>query len=129
MITVKCQHTGFEFEAETSRSKNHPQVAAFLNEASKEDRHYRGASRTAKQLVSEATGYDNIDELMSDVRNAYEAWKTSGKAAKVVKTHKQMVVEYNERQAAWRRGAEQREYDASNRGDASTKSQDALEDW
>lgn len=100
MITVKCQHTGFEFEAETSRSKNHPKVAAFLNEASKENGHYRGAGHTAKQLVSEATGYDNIDELMDDVRNAYEVWKTSSKAAKVVKTHAQKI-EAGERRIAW----------------------------
>ena len=90
MIT-KCQHTGFEFEAATSRSKNHPLVASFLNEASKQNGHYSGASQAAKQLVSEATGFDSIEELLSSVEDAYESWKTTGKARKVVQTHKEKV--------------------------------------
>ena len=134
MITVKCQHTGFEFEAASKRSKNHPKVAEFLNEANREGKHYRGSGRIAKQLVREASGYENIDELMTDVRNSYEAWKETGDAKKVFKSKKQMAAEYRERQAArqaaWRAGAEQREADASNRtGAGTTGSKDPVEDW
>ncbi len=100
MITVKCQYTGIEFEAESSRTKNHPAVSAFLLEASKENGHYRGASHTAKTLIVEADGYDNIDEFMTAVRNAYDSWKTSGTAAKVVKTHAEKIAA-GERRIAW----------------------------
>lgn len=129
MITVKCQHTGFEFEAESSRSKNHPLVAEFLNEVNREGKHYRGGFQIVKQMFSEAEGYDNIDELMADVRIAYADWKETGAAKKIRKSHKQMVAEMNARDAAWRRNAEQREADASNRGTGATPSKDAVEDW
>lgn len=90
-MIIKCQHTGFEFEAQTARSKNHPMVSEFLNEAAKDNGCYRGASHTAKQLVSEATGYDSIDELMADVRSAYVAWQETGESRKVVKTYAERV--------------------------------------
>lgn len=129
-MIVKCQYTRIEFEAESSRTKNHPAVSAFLSEAAKENGHYRGASHTAKTLVVEASGYDNIDELMTDVRAAYASWKETGESRKVTKSQKQMAAEYRERQDAWRRGAEQREADASNRhGTGATPSKDPVEDW
>ena len=106
-MIIKCQHTGFEFEAQTARSKNHPLVASFLNEAGKDNKHYRGASHIAKNLVSEASGYDNIEELMEAVNVAYANWKETGKSQKVVKTHKQMI-EAAERKIGW---ATRKEYD------------------
>lgn len=99
-MIIKCQHTGFEFEAQTARSKNHPMVADFLNDASKDNKYYRGASHVAKAMVSEATGYDTIEELIADVRTAYAAWQETGESHKVVKTHAQMV-KAAERKIAW----------------------------
>ena len=99
MITI-CQHTGFAFEAESKRSKNHPLVAAFLNDAAKDNGHYRGASHVAKQLVTEATGYESIEELIADVRSAYAGWQATGESRKVVKTHKELI-EAGERRIAW----------------------------
>ena len=89
-MIIKCQHTGFEFEAQTARSKNHPMVADFLNDAGKDNKHYRGASHTAKQLVSEASGYDNIEELIADALTAYAAWQVTGESRKVIKTRAEM---------------------------------------
>lgn len=109
MITVKCQHTGFEFEAESKRSKNHPLVAEFLSEASKDNKFYRGVSRIAKQLVQEADGYESVEELMADVRQVYGEWKETGEAKKVRKSHKEMVLAGKKRIAAWERDS--KEYD------------------
>lgn len=108
MITIKCQHTGFEFEAASKRSKNHPMVSDFLNEAAKDNGHYRGASHVAKTMVSEAIGYDTIEELIADVRTAYDAWKETGDSKKVVKSFQERkeagkrAIGYMERQhAGW----------------------------
>lgn len=109
-MIIKCQHTGFEFEAQTARSKNHPMVADFLNEASKDNKHYRGASHTAKQLVTEATGYDSIEELIADARAAYATWKETGESQKVVKTHAQMVAAA-ERKIAWFENRNRNQYE------------------
>jgi len=73
-ITVTCQYTEIEFEAASKRSKNHPLVAAFLDEAAK-DRFHSGAYNKAKELLTEAKGQSSdIDEIMTAVRNAHAAW-------------------------------------------------------
>lgn len=73
-ITVTCQYTGIEFEASSKRSKNHPAVAKFLDEASK-DRFHVGAYAKAKSLLTEAKGQsDSIDEIMVAVNEAFNAW-------------------------------------------------------
>lgn len=74
MTTITCQYTGIVFEASSSRTKNHPKVAKFLDEASK-DRFHVGAYAKAKELVAAAKGQtDNIDELMAAVNDAFAAW-------------------------------------------------------
>ena len=89
MITVTCQYTGIEFQAESKRSKNHPAVSAFLNEAAKDIK--IGAYAQAKQLVSEARGqFANIDDLMAFVNAAYAEWR-SGAASPTVLTWKERV--------------------------------------
>lgn len=78
-VIVKCQYTGIEFEASSKRSKNHPLVAKFIDEASK-DRFHVGAYAKAKSLLAEAKGQsDDINEIMTAVRNAFDAW-CSGEA-------------------------------------------------
>lgn len=73
-VTVKCQYTGIEFEAASSRSKNHPLVAKFVDEASK-DRFHVGAYAKAKELLAAAKGQsDDINEIMTAVRSAFDAW-------------------------------------------------------
>lgn len=62
MITVKCQHSGLEFEAKSKRSKQHPVVADFKNKACRDNNY-----REAKAALDEATaigGYRTIEEYM-----------------------------------------------------------------
>lgn len=83
-VTVKCQYTGIEFESASNRSKNHPKVAKFLDEASK-DRFHVGAYNKAKELLAAAKGQtDNIDELMTAVNDAFTAW-CNGEAKPVLR--------------------------------------------
>ena len=73
-VTVTCQYTGIEFEASSKRSKNHPLVAALLNEASK-DRFHIGAYAKAKELLAEVKGQSSdISDIMTVVNKAYAAW-------------------------------------------------------
>ena len=76
MVTVKCQYTGIEFEAATKRTKNHPLVSAFLNEANS-DKHTNGAYRMAQQIMAELSGqYESIEPLMAEANSRYAAWKS-----------------------------------------------------
>lgn len=76
MITVTCQYTGFQFEAESKRSKNHPMISAFLNEANAEGKHKVGAYAQAVALINEAKGnFESIDQLIAFVRAGFDAWK------------------------------------------------------
>lgn len=91
MITIKCQYTGFEFEAESKRSKNHPAVASFLNEANEDGKRAVGAYAEAKRLLTDANGnFDNIDSLMEAVTAAYTDWK-SGARGKSVMSYKERI--------------------------------------
>lgn len=91
MITIKCQYTGIEFEAESKRSKNHPQVMAFLNAANEDGKRAIGAYPKAKELLAEAAGnFDSIDDLMSAVKAAYADWQT-GAPSKSVMSYKERV--------------------------------------
>jgi len=74
MTTITCQYTGINFEAASTRTKNHSKVTKFLDEASK-DRFHVGAYGKAKELLAAAKGQtDNIDELMVAVQDAFAAW-------------------------------------------------------
>lgn len=102
MITITCQYTGITFEAESKRSKNHPQVAAFLNEANDDGKRSIGAYAQAKQLLADAAGnFDNIDELMTYVTAAYADWKAGARGYTVV-THKQRMEAQRKADETWR---------------------------
>lgn len=90
-ITVTCQHTGFGFEAESKRSKNHPAVAKLLDEAAK-NKHQRGANRQVKAMLAEARQsgeYETAEELVADVTAAYREWCQSPEAQVTVKSSRQ----------------------------------------
>ena len=110
MITVKCQYTGIEFEAESKRSKNHPAVTKFLNGANEDGKRSVGAYAQAKQLLADAAGnFDNIDDMMEAVTAAYEAWKSGAKGYTVI-THKQrMAAQRNADEARRNRNRENEE--------------------
>ena len=87
-VTIKCQYTGIEFEAASSRSKNHPLVAKFIDEASK-DRFHVGAYAKAKELLTGAKGQSSdINEIMTAVNDAFNAW-CNGEAKATVRIVKQ----------------------------------------
>jgi hypothetical protein len=91
MITIKCQYTGIEFEAESKRTKNHPAVTAFLNDANEDGKRGVGAYAEAKRLLSEAVGnFGDIDSLMAAVSAAYADWK-SGARGKSVMSYKERI--------------------------------------
>lgn len=84
-MLVICDKTGIQFETDSKRVKNHPRISAFLNDANKDGRHYIGTYGKASGLLAEAKGhFDNIDELLNAVNEAYEAWK-SGDAKAIVR--------------------------------------------
>lgn len=88
MPTITCQYTGIQFEAASSRTKNHPLVAKFVDEASK-DRFHIGAYAKAKELLAAAKGQsDDINEIMTAVRSAFDAW-CNGEAKATVRIVKQ----------------------------------------
>lgn len=88
MPTITCQYTGIQFEAASSRSKNHPLVAKFIDEASK-DRFHVGAYAKAKELLAAAKGQsEDINEIMAAVQDAFTAW-CNGEAKATVRIVKQ----------------------------------------
>jgi len=108
MTTITCQYTNFMFEAASSRSKNHPLVAKFLVEASKELNVRPMAYRKAKELLAEAIGqFEDIEELMSAVNAAYADWRTGAPQRK--------VLSYKERRDMG--NAQMRAFDRSRHGD------------
>lgn len=65
MVTIICQHSGLEFEAETKRTKQHPRIATFKAKADRD-----GTYRDANNALTEANkrgGYTTIDEYMAFV--------------------------------------------------------------
>lgn len=85
MFTITCAKTGIEFQTESKRQKNHPLVSAFLDESNRDGRRYTGAYAKASELLTEAKGqFDNIEDLMTAVREAYTAWQ-NGEAKPVIR--------------------------------------------
>ena len=102
MFTITCQYTGIEFEAESKRTKNHPVVTRFLNDANDDGKRSVGAYAEAKRLLTDAAGnFDNIDDVIAFVTAAYENWKSGAKGYTVI-THKQRMEEQRRRDEAWR---------------------------
>ena len=76
MVEVTCQYTGVKFEASSRRTKNHPAVSSFLNEANS-DKNTKGAYRQALEIVLALHGqYEDIGPLMAEASSRYSAWKS-----------------------------------------------------
>ena len=82
MTQVSCQHTGIEFEAKSTRSKNHPVVAQLLNDANRFGK--SGAYGHAIELLAECreAGMTEIDEIREMVE-AGVAEYNAGKSAEM----------------------------------------------
>lgn len=91
MITATCQYTGFQFEAESKRTKNHPLVSAFLNNASN-NKYQNGAYAQAKAILAQAQGqFVDIDSLMQFANTAYSEWCESGANAITVRSYREQL--------------------------------------
>jgi len=80
MVTIKCQHSGLEFEAETRRTKQHPRIAA-----AKQQAHKDGLSRemeAALDSVQRSGEYTTIDEYMEQVTAIMRGEEQSAKEQK-----------------------------------------------
>jgi len=80
MVTIKCQHSGLEFEAETRRTKQHPRIAA-----AKQQAHKDGLSRemeAALDSVQRSGEYTTIDEYMEQVTAIMRGEEQSAKKQK-----------------------------------------------
>lgn len=67
MITVKCQHTGIEFEAASKRTKMHPAISAIKNEAAK-DGTYRQVMEAITAAEKETwTSIEDAVEFITDM--------------------------------------------------------------
>lgn len=93
MITMTCDKTGIQFEADSKRQKNHPKVSAFLNEAGKDNGRYIGASRKAQQILAEikSAGYSDIDEAIAEAKAVYADWCENGNNSRKVMSHKERI--------------------------------------
>lgn len=60
MVTIKCQHSGIEFEAKTRRTKQHPLVARFKNEMARD--YYRQAMEALEEAAE--MEYSTIEDYM-----------------------------------------------------------------
>ncbi len=77
MITITCQHTGIEFQAETRRSKNHPRVTAWLEKANKSNA-YGGVLDTI--AAARANGAKSIEDFENAI-NAFYAQRETKQSA------------------------------------------------
>jgi hypothetical protein len=83
MVTITCQESGIEFEAATSRTKQHPKIAvlkAWANKASK----YRELN-TALAAVRKAGGYETIEQFVSAVEAHMDAAKAKAQELSVIR--------------------------------------------
>lgn len=95
MIIVKCQHSGIEFEANTSRTKQHPKVAAFKNSNVKN--YYRQACESLDEAAGE--DYQTIDEYLTIVNRIFKA-KTAKRDAEITERKRQQAQEEKARYEA-----------------------------
>jgi len=67
MVTIKCQHSGLEFEAKTRRTKMHPKIAQLKDRAAK-DGLYREMDKALSTVKSNG-GYNTIEEYTECVND------------------------------------------------------------
>jgi hypothetical protein len=75
--TVKCQHTGIEFQAASKRALNHPVVSAFLAKYNSDWKSYRGAGDEIKASLANVYGaYETAEEAVAAAEADYLAWRS-----------------------------------------------------
>lgn len=83
MVTITCQESGLEFEAETRRTKQHPKIAALKAWANKENK-YRELN-VALLAVRKAGGYETIEQFVSAVEAHMNAAKAKAQELSIIR--------------------------------------------
>lgn len=84
-MKVTCQYSGIVFEAQTARTKNHPAVAAFINEIANDKFAPARAYGEAKvMLQNNKDRWQTVSEYLAAVTAEYTAWTTEAKATESV---------------------------------------------
>jgi hypothetical protein len=74
---IKCQHTGFEFEAKSKRALNHPAVSAFMTKYGSDWKSYFGAGDEIKASLANVYGaYETAEEAVEAAEKDYLAWRS-----------------------------------------------------
>lgn len=79
MTTITCQHSGLQFEAKSSRAKNHPALADVLSRANRDGRY--GETIEAMNAIRNAGGYVTIDDFLRLVNERLAAARTHRQTA------------------------------------------------
>jgi hypothetical protein len=79
-VTVKCQYTGFEFEAQRKTAKNHPVVSAFLAKYNDDWKKWGGAGDQLKAALEDAYGaFATAEETVEAAEKTYLAWRSGNR--------------------------------------------------
>lgn len=88
-MIVVCQYTGIAFEASSKRTRNHPEVAAFLNAAAADKK--VGAYAEAKNILyAAAANGGSIEEIMNTANLLFAEWR-AGAVGRQVESHSERV--------------------------------------
>lgn len=83
MVTITCQESGLEFEAETRRTKQHPEIRALKEWADKAGK-FRELN-AALSAVRKAGGYTTIEQFVSAVEAHMNAAKAKAQELSVIR--------------------------------------------
>lgn len=86
MVTVICEKTGIEFEAATKRTKNHPIIMAWVNDAAK-DGWYNTALETIRKCRQD--GATTLEQFVTALRQAETTFKEQSNAAYAAKIERE----------------------------------------
>ena len=96
MTTITCQYSGLEFEAKSSRAKNHPALADLLSRAHR-DGNYSQMVETL-QAVRKAGGYTTIEEFVALVNARLQKREEKFRAAEAVSKQRRDEAEQQRRE-------------------------------
>ena len=82
-MIVVCQYTGVQFDASSKRTRNHPEVSAFLNAAAADKK--VGAYGAAKEILAAAAANGGgIEEIMHSANAAFAEWRTGASGRQII---------------------------------------------
>lgn len=90
-VTCTCQHSGIQFEAQSKRALNHPQVSKRLNDMAKRGILY-SLLLTALKLAREEGGYTDIEGYMQIVDRIFAGQKAANDRSETARRQAQEEV-------------------------------------